>query len=132
MTDGTRRLVLWAPIAVLLGFEYYLSSLSRLPNVLPSFHGNDKVLHAGYFFLVAAFFVRAGRFGHGWTRRRTAILILGVLLSWGVADELHQSFVPRRSAEVGDLLADLFGTVLAVALAERLWSAVRLERPLDT
>ena len=42
-------------------------------------------------------------------------LLIGIL--YGASDELHQSFVPARSAEVHDVFVDAIGVVLGVFLA---------------
>lgn len=42
-------------------------------------------------------------------------------IAYGVTDEIHQMFVPGRSAEVADLAADAAG-VVAAAVALWLWS----------
>ena len=39
------------------------------------------------------------------------------VLAYGVSDELHQAFVPRRSPDVMDVLADLAGGALGAGLA---------------
>ena len=55
---------------------------------------------------------RAGR-----STRRAAALAVGLAVLYGVSDEIHQSFVPDRSARATDLLLDAIGAVLGVALA---------------
>ncbi|MCG3192324.1 MAG: VanZ family protein [Thermoanaerobaculia bacterium] len=128
---GTRlrtRIVLWAPVAVLLSFEFYLSAQSTLPSIPVSLPSLDKLAHAGYFFLVALFAVRAARFGEGWTRKRTAMAIVGAILLWGLLDEFHQSRVPQRSVEALDIVADVVGALLGVAAAEPLWRVFKLDR----
>lgn len=111
--------MLWAPVALLLAFEFYLSAQSRLPDVVPvSFEHKDKLGHAAYFFLTGLLAIRAAR-GEGWTRARTALVILVGTLLWGVSDEFHQSFVPDRTAELGDVLADVTGAGLALLAANR-------------
>ena len=72
--------------------------------------------------------VRAARFGEGWSSRRTALTIVLAALIYGCLDEFHQSFVPNRTVEALDVLADTTGALLAALLAERLWRATRLER----
>jgi VanZ family protein len=127
---GRERLLLWSPVVLLLAFEFYLSSQSALPSV-PLFGGIpqfDKVLHAGTFFLVGLLAVRAARFLEEWTPRRTAWTLLPVGLGWGLLDEFHQSFVPGRSVEAGDVAADVAGVLLAVLAGERLWRLFRLHR----
>jgi VanZ family protein len=102
----------------MLGAQLYLSSQSRLPRVLPSFHGADKVLHAGWFLILALLAWRAGRSAEGWSRGRTAIVLLVAATAWGALDEWHQSFVPGRDVEAADIAADVAGAALAVIVAE--------------
>jgi VanZ family protein len=119
--SARRPLLLWAPVALLLAYEFYLSSQSHLPSVPLHLPQSDKLLHASYFFLTGALAVRAARFGQGWSRRRTAItLLLGALL-WGAVDELHQSFVPGRDVEAADVVADVTGVLIATLVSEKIW-----------
>ena len=125
---GRSRLLLWAPVALLLAYEFYLSSRSVLPRVF-FFPNADKVAHAGYFGLMGGCAVRAARWGQGWSRSRTFWTILLAAFVYGCLDEFHQSFVPGRDVEAGDVSADTFGGFLAVLVAERLWIALRFEQP---
>ena len=123
-----RRLLLWAPVALLLAYEFYLSSRSDLPTFGPWFEGKDKLEHAAYFFLTGLFAVRAARFGEGWGLAKTAVfLFLGAAL-WGCSDEIHQSYTPGRSVEVGDVVADVAGVVVAVGAGEKLLRSTGLHR----
>lgn len=123
-----RRLLLWLPVALMMGLQLWLSSRSRLPDALFPFAGSDKVAHAGWFFLLALLAWRAAREGEGWPRRRRVAVLLVAAVLWAAGDEAHQSFVPGRAVEATDLLADVAGAALAFALAERLLSGRRLPR----
>jgi len=127
---GSRRAVLWAPAALLLAYEFYLSSQSVLPvpGAFAAVPQSDKLAHAAYFFLMGAMAVRAARFGERWSARRTFWTVALAALVYGALDEFHQSFVPMRDVEVGDVLADTFGGLLAGLFAERLWISSRFER----
>ena len=122
------RLALWAPVLLLLAFEAFLSSQSRLPRVLPRFVPDaDKALHAGYFLLVGLSAARAGLVAEGWSRRGTLLAVALGALAWGFSDEWHQSFVPGRDVEAADVLADVVGATLGAALASPILA--RLRRP---
>ena len=125
-----KRLLLWAPVALLFGYEFYLSAQSghSLPTFGPSFEGKDKVEHALYFFLTGLLAVRAARFGERWSRSKTAVFLILAGLLWGCSDEIHQSWTPGRSVEIGDVLADVLGVALAVAFGERILRKVGLGR----
>jgi VanZ family protein len=122
------RLLLWAPVALLLGYEFFLSSQPPigLPDLGPWFRGKDKVEHAVYFFLTGLLAVRAARFGEGWSRGKAAVILILAGLVWGSSSEIHQSFTPGRDVEIGDVLADTAGVALAVALGERFLRRVGL------
>lgn len=87
---------------------------------LPQIVGLDKLLHAiAYAVLAAAasyafpaWLARpAGRFKGIW------IVLFCVL--YGLSDEFHQTFIPQRTATLGDLLADGFGAFCWVAASRR-------------
>jgi VanZ family protein len=126
--SGRARLLLWTPVVLLLAYETYLSAQSRLPGLGIDLPQLDKLEHASYFFLTGLFAVRAGRFGERWSRAKTAVFLLLSAVLWGCLDEIHQSFVPYRSVEIGDVLADTAGVALAVAFGERFLRRTGLDR----
>ena len=54
-----------------------------------------------------------------------AVVALALVTAFGVTDELHQIFVPGRSAEALDVAADAAGVFLACAV---FWAGARLAR----
>lgn len=66
---------------------------------------SDKIAHAGVFGLIAVmlWFV---------FDRRYPWLVIGLVAITGAADEVHQLFLPGRSAEVADWIADVGGAGL--------------------
>jgi VanZ family protein len=92
-----------------------LSSISRPPD-LPGAIG-DKLGHALLYFGLAALMVRA--MAGGWRRpfgAGTAVAAFSYATIYGVTDEIHQIFVPPRTADIADLMADAAGAAAAVAL----------------
>lgn len=80
----------------------------------------DKLLHMGVY-AVLGFFVYHGnrQWGmNGW--RSAAWLSFGLCVLYGASDEVHQHFVPGRSMDIFDLLADAFGVVCAIVFARLL------------
>ena len=47
---------------------------------------------------------------------------------YGISDEIHQSFVPFREAEVADVVADMIGALCGVCLYHLLIVS-RIEKP---
>ena len=79
--------------------------------------GFDKVAHIGAYFTFG-FFVQFAYNGFTEIPSRKRI-ILGTLLISGLfcaSDEIHQYFVPGRSCDVFDLIADLIGASLSLLL----------------
>ena len=102
-----RRLALWGPVVLDMAAIFYVSSLHQAP--LPPGVG-DKPTHLLAYLLLAVLVVRAVAGGLparvSWTK---ALLALAMTIGYAVSDELHQYFVPGRSAELGDLYADSIG-----------------------
>jgi VanZ family protein len=102
---------------------FYLSSRPVLPT--PPIPIADKIAHLGAYGLLGTLLCRLG---HGW---RAAVLAWFIAAAYGATDEWHQAYVPGRSTEIADWLADAIGAALAVTLYTR-WAAYRnlLERPI--
>jgi len=87
----------------------------------------DKVVHFSVYGLLGTLACRAmpGRAGAWWA--------LIVVSAYGVTDEWHQYFVPGRSTELEDWIADTAGAAIAILMYRR-WTAYRLllERPLNS
>jgi VanZ family protein len=87
---------------------FYVSSLSQ-PVVPP---GGDKPWHLLAYFGLGALTVRAVAGGlPAWISWRTAAVSIAIAAGYAVTDELHQMFVPGRSAQLSDLAADALGVV---------------------
>jgi VanZ family protein len=93
---------------------FALSSQSRLPD-LPS-RVSDKHAHAVTYAGLAVLACRAvagGAFS-GLTARG-AVAAWALATAYGATDEVHQAYVPGRTADVGDWLADAAGAAAAAA-----------------
>ena len=101
-------------------FYFGLIPLGVLPEV--GFIATDKLLHTAVFGGLSLLAARA----LNWLRASDSIakkLALGALVSsmLGLLLEICQAFVPFRSADPFDWLADTIGAILAAALALGLW-----------
>ncbi|WP_340123168.1 VanZ family protein [Methylobacter svalbardensis] len=104
-------------------FIYWLSDQPILP--VPSlFSFQDKILHAGAYFIMAVLAWRS--FNHLLNRPIVLALISVTFCSlYGISDEWHQSFVEGRFSDVADWIADTSGAGVAVFLLDRLrWQQV--------
>ena len=95
-------------------FIYRLSDQSSLPTPM-LFPHQDKLFHAGAYFVLAVFTLRA--FRH--ILLTLPVLIISSLVFsslYGMSDEWHQSFVPGRMSDIADWAADTVGAVLFLGL----------------
>ena len=106
----------WLPL-ILYCLFIYIQSAHPSPEQIPSFPFVDKALHFAAYGLMGILFYRAYQ-----TLRIKNNIQLLMLLSvvsaslYGISDEIHQSFVPFREAEVADVVADIIGAFSGVYL----------------
>jgi VanZ family protein len=116
--------VLWLPVLVYMAALFGVSSLHEVPSI-PGDTGGRFVHFAAYGGL-AMVTLRALASGE-WSGVRTATVIGAVAIAslYGVSDEYHQKFVPGRTFDVIDMVADALG---AIGAASVVWvcSIIRL------
>ena len=107
----------WLPAALYMALIWALSSIALPELPIDSVPLRDKGVHfleyGALGLLVAHATLRT------WPHRsaaRTLPLAVLICVAWGVLDEIHQAFVPGRSADVLDLVADTLGTVSGAGL----------------
>jgi VanZ family protein len=109
-SPGSRRAI-WLVAAAYAGIIFYLSTQSN-PLPMLTLHVWDKLLHlveyGGLGLLLGLALGQQPTIG--WRDVLFWTALAGLL--YGGSDELHQSFVPGRDAEVGDMLADTLGCLL--------------------
>lgn len=110
---GPFRVAPWIPSVAWVLVLYTASAQASIPS--PSRWGlTDKQVH------FAVYAVLGGTLAWGWWRSRRAVphwVAVGAGLLYGVLDEVHQAFVPGRSPEMGDVLADWAGVIVGYALS---------------
>lgn len=105
---------LYGPAAAYAAFLYWLSDQATLQHA-PS---NDKLAHFLAYWGLSALLVRGFYFG---TRQPPSwVFLIAALLAtlYGISDELHQMFVPGRTAAVDDVVADALGALLGAASSQ--------------
>lgn len=116
----------WGPAVAVMSAIFLLSSRQALP-VPPGY--DDKVAHAVAYGALALALLH-GLTGAWRQRPRLSHVGLAVLFAtlYGVSDEVHQTFVPGRSMEALDVVADAVGAAGA-AIAVWAWGILRPFRP---
>jgi len=128
---ATTRHRSWTRFVVPVGWMlaiYIASDQPRLPSP-PGVPHVDKIAHFCAYGLLATLWVRA--LAVRWPLGRAALFAWIVTAAYGATDEFHQAYVPGRSLELADWLADSSGAATAVLLFT-VWPAWRalLEHPL--
>jgi VanZ family protein len=116
VTPGRRRLIVaWAPAALYMAVIWMVSSMEAPTFPVSAFPFRDKGVHATEYAVLAFLFGHACL--HTWDglpRARVAFVAVMLTFFWGFLDEMHQAFVPGRSADLLDLCADSIGAVCGV------------------
>lgn len=123
MTGPFRRfLIYWMPVILYCLFIFLQSSFPSPVKTEGIFLG-DKILHLLGYALLAALFFRALRATRP-AAAPTALWVMSVAFAafYGAMDEVHQAFVPTRSADFFDFMADASGAVIGAGMAAWLTS----------
>jgi VanZ family protein len=113
----------WLPVAVYMALIFYLSSLPHPDEDLPNFlfeKLGDKLLHLIEYAVLAALCYRAFRRAANPSAAEYAIILAIATASfYGAIDEVHQAFVPFRTATWLDWVADTIGAVIGAVVSGR-------------
>lgn len=106
----------WLPVAIYMAAIHFLSSLHTLPELPGSFISWDKAQHFFAYTGMGLLACRASRLRPLLSRIRANAQAFGVVVLYGAIDEIHQIYVPGRSADVDDWIADAAGALFAVVV----------------
>lgn len=107
-------LIYWLPVGLYCTAIFVQSSFPAMEKIADVPFG-DKYLHVVGYAILGSLFFRAFR-----SRRFKDRLFMAFFYSiaastgYGISDEIHQYFVPYRSAEIMDVMADMAGSCVGV------------------
>jgi VanZ family protein len=111
-SNRSKFLKFWFPVIIYSGIIFWVSSLPYVKTPMPKIHF-DVILHMLVYmpfgFLLAKA-IKNTKNSVSWKSLLGLVLLFSFL--YGCSDEFHQSFVPGRSSEVLDLIADTIGGVI--------------------
>lgn len=112
---------MFTPPVVYSGVLWWFSSQPRMlgPEV------DDKLAHVLAYALLGALWTRAWWFTTRQSMNQVAATSIALSAGYGVIDEVHQSFVPGRTASVADVLADGVGAISGTLLLLAIYAATR-------
>ncbi|MDD2388812.1 MAG: VanZ family protein [Desulfobacterales bacterium] len=103
-------ILFWLPL-ILFCIVIFIMSSHPAPKHIPKVIHIDKVLHFMGYAVLGILFFRALSTLPAISSIRL-LITLSILFStfYGLSDEIHQYFIPHRSSDVFDLLADALGS----------------------
>ena len=107
-------IIQWIIFCVLI---FYFSSLPKVEFLPQSILNCDKLLHLTSFFfygISTQLFINTIFINRRKSTRILFVLIIGII--YPLTDEFHQSFVPGRTSDIFDFLADFIGIILSLSL----------------
>lgn len=117
----------WSPTLLWMALVEVGTSVPHLPEVWPA-PNVDKVEHCLAYGVMGLLIWRSLSLRHaGAGLYRCAVAAVALAAAYGAADELHQRFIPGRSCDWRDWVADLTGASLLVAAVSLVY-AIRSSR----
>lgn len=98
----------WLPVILYLGVIFAISSIPHLEVPFKVKYA-DKFAHTFKYAILGYLLMRALGSARKFSPRTSILLSLLFILLWGISDEIHQGFVPGRTASIFDLLFNLVG-----------------------
>lgn len=93
--------------------------VSSIPSdKIPGFKifGFDKIVHIIVFFIFGILIYRSLQFSRGnvYPFKKIVFYTLTIAALYGTLSEVYQGFIPGRSTDIFDFLADLIGVIIAL------------------
>jgi VanZ family protein len=121
------KILKFIPAILWLMISFWLFTLpgSAIPE-FDTFHKlqGDKLIHAFIFFLLGYLFIAPLKHNITTTKKRLNwfIAITILLMLYGIGIEFIQKhYIPFRSFDLGDIIADCIGSLLALKFAFKVW-----------
>lgn len=108
--------VRWIPVVLWAGVILVGTSIPNVPGP-PAPPGVDKVAHLAMYAVLGFLALRAAWDGAA----RTLVVTLAAVALFAAVDEWHQAYIPSRSADIADWVADVTGATLGI------WSLAALK-----
>ena len=121
-----RRVLLTLPSLVILVGIFIVSHQPRIELPELSIWQMDKFLHIIAYFVLGCTLAMAveGNF-KGMKRNAKIWMVVIVGALYAIADEIHQSYVPGRSSDIFDIIADFIGIGLSVLLFNKIVGLIK-------
>ncbi len=114
-----KKELVYYPLAVYWAILFVLTSLPS-PTFMKKIKVSDKVEHLVAYFVLGVLLTLAMHFQEKYRQFAEKFYLWSVIFIslYAMLDEIHQIFIPNRSADVLDWLADFVGAVLSASLVK--------------
>lgn len=103
----------WLPVILWAILIFSLSSFSSFPKAVQPVFSFDKLAHAIEYAVFSFLLARAfGNSGKDNLKRYFRVLAIICAIVYAMTDELHQYFVPLRTASIIDFIYDSIGAMI--------------------
>lgn len=116
MTASRTRVLCLLGTLALMSLVFILSS-HALPPMPINFTGIDKIEHLTVYGVLGILILRSMRHGESGYSAAQIAAAVAIASAYGISDEVHQYFVPGRTADVLDWCADTAGALAATLVA---------------
>lgn len=115
------RIVFTIPVFILSAAIFIASQQTNIDYPKIGIEWEDKVLHASAYFIYGISLLFAFISNKPNSKKKTIItMIITLGFLFAMSDEIHQYFVPGRSADILDWLADCIGISLSLLFFEKI------------
>ena len=126
MSSLIKLIKLWLPVIIWAGLIFFLSSIPNLKTNLKFDFFLRKIAHGLEYCILTCLLYRAFKGSFNLNNFGFFIYPATLAFFYAVSDEFHQSFVPTRSASVGDVLIDSIG-ILSFYIVLRILTNQKVE-----
>jgi len=114
--EKNRITLVYAPLVL---YWIILLAATSLPgHSVPNTGVSDKILHFSAYGILTVLLCFTIHFQEKikWLSKKPFLYTISIVMAYAILDEIHQSFIPGRSTELLDLLADFLGSLLGLLI----------------
>jgi VanZ family protein len=112
MISPRQRFLAWLPALIVALGLFVASSIPGTSYPQVDVRYADKMVHLAFYAALGAACARALLRSTAFRGAALVLIATGIATAFGATDELHQLFVPFRSADWHDLVADAVGALI--------------------
>ncbi len=118
----------WLPVCLYILLIIFVSSLPHPPVPRTDWINIDKLYHFIEYSILGILVLRAFiNSGRGILANYAVLWAIFVTMVFAATDEIHQAFVPNRSASIADWIFDILGATIG-AFAMYLWNGLQAKK----